>query len=71
MKNPRVPSLEDLTTPDEKGKTYLHENSDATDPWGNSYIIRETERNRFEVISFGPDGAENTEDDISSSRKDK
>ena len=64
LNNNRLPSIEELTTPDEKGKTMLEILS--KDPWDNDYVIREGERGSFEVISWGPDKAEGTEDDISS-----
>ena len=68
-RNARVPTMEDLTTPDEKGFAYLEDV--GQDPWDNDYIIREIEGRNFEVISMGPDGSEGTEDDISSKRKAK
>jgi general secretion pathway protein G len=35
------------------------------DPWGRDYRIREMDApQRFEVFSLGPDGVENTEDDV-------
>jgi hypothetical protein len=34
-------------------------------------MIRETDRNQFEVLSMGPDGSEGTEDDISSKLEKK
>jgi len=62
--NNKLPTIEDLTTPDAKGKAFI-ENM-TKDPWDHDYVIRELERGNFEVISFGPDGNEGTEDDISS-----
>ena len=64
LNNNRLPTIEELVTPDEKGKTMI-ENL-TKDPWDNDYVIRELERGQFEVISWGPDKAEGTEDDISS-----
>lgn len=69
VKNSKVPTMEDLTTPDDKGQAYI--DNIGTDPWDHEYIIRETERGKFEVISMGPDGSEGTEDDISSSSEKK
>ncbi|MGE3171290.1 MAG: type II secretion system protein GspG [Planctomycetota bacterium] len=66
-KNGRNPSMEDLTTPDDKGHAFIE--SDITDPWDNEYIIRDIENGKFEVISWGPDGTEGTEDDITSQSK--
>ncbi|MHC4342044.1 MAG: hypothetical protein ACYSX0_17735, partial [Planctomycetota bacterium] len=33
------------------------------DPWGNAYLI-DVEGSRVTVVSFGPDGVEDTPDDI-------
>ena len=61
-------SLEVLATKDEKGVSYINEL--PRDPWDHDYILREGDTPRdFEVISVGPDGNENTEDDISSKQK--
>lgn len=38
-----------------------------TDPWGNDYVYRKNGRD-FEILSPGPDGAEGTQDDISSKK---
>jgi general secretion pathway protein G len=67
-------SFEVLTTPDEKGKVWLE--GDLRDPWGNDYVLRPGDRRGdFEILSWGPDGQEGTEDDISSKnlsgRKDR
>ena len=66
VKNGKLPdSLDELAKKDERGRSFLEEL--AADPYGNPYILREGDRpNEFEVISAGPDGAENTEDDVSS-----
>ena len=64
LTNSRTPTLEELTTPDDKGKTYI-ENL-TQDPWDHDYVIRDTEAGKFEVFSMGPDGSEGTEDDITS-----
>ncbi|HEX6811434.1 MAG TPA: type II secretion system major pseudopilin GspG [Planctomycetota bacterium] len=67
-KNGKLPSLEELATKDEKGRSMLEEL--PKDPWNNDYILREGDRpTEFEVISMGPDGSENTDDDISSKGK--
>ena len=61
-------SLEDLVTPDEKGRTELTELPD--DPWGTEYELVEGDRPQdFEVVSCGPDKSLDTEDDISSKSK--
>lgn len=67
LTNNKSPTMEDLTTPDQKGKTYIENNT--KDPWDHDYVIRERERGKFEVISWGPDGNEGSEDDISSTPK--
>ena len=61
-------SFEDLITPNEKGQAYIEGYSEAPkDPWGNPYQIVVGENgNSFEVISWGPNGLEGDEDDISS-----
>lgn len=69
VKNGKVPTMEDLTTPDDKGQAYVE--NIGSDPWDHEYVIRETERGKFEVISMGPDGSEGTEDDISSNSEKK
>lgn len=71
-KNGKLPdTLEALATKDERGRSELEEL--PKDPWGNDYILREGDRPAdWEVISWGPDGSEGTEDDISSkSKKDE
>lgn len=70
-KKGRLPdSLDDLVNKDEKGRSELEEL--PNDPWDNPYQLVEGDTPRqFEVISWGPDGSEGTEDDISSrSKKD-
>ena len=62
MSKRRIPTIEDLTTPDSKGRAYLESLSD--DPWGQPYVIEELEGGRFRVLSYGEDLAEGTEDDI-------
>lgn len=62
QKADKLPSMETLTTPDEKGKTWL---DIKNDPWGNKYLLCDGERlGKFEVICSGPDGLQGTEDDI-------
>lgn len=47
-------------------RPYLRKKAVPKDPWNNEYIYkREGERGvNFEVFSMGPDGQENTDDDI-------
>ncbi len=41
--------------------------SETYDPWGNEYELRRGTRD-YEVRSWGPDGLQDTEDDLSSKR---
>lgn len=62
-----IPTMETLTTRDEKGNIPL--DSVSKDPWGNDYEIRPGDHpGEFEVISAGKDGQLGTEDDISSKK---
>lgn len=62
--------LELMLLPPEEGGgpsgPYLNKAEDLIDPWDNSYVIRiPGEVNYdFDIISFGPDREEGTEDDI-------
>ncbi len=59
----QIPTVQELSERDSTDKIWLK--GDAVDPWGNDYEIREGEyRNEFEVISWGPDGEADTEDDL-------
>jgi general secretion pathway protein G len=61
-------SLDVLVEKDDKGRNFLDEL--PKDPWDNDYRILAGDRaNEFEIVSIGPDGTENTEDDISSKAK--
>ena len=41
------------------------------DPWGNEYYVAKLEgTGKFAVFSMGPDGIDDTEDDLRSDRKD-
>jgi len=61
-------SLSALTEKNEKGRSYIEEI--AKDPWGKEYELLPGDRpNEWEVVSWGPDGSEHTEDDISSRKK--
>lgn len=65
----RLPTLEILTTPDERGRTWLE--SITRDPWDKDYEIREGDSRSgisFEVVSAGPNGLMGDEDDISSNK---
>jgi hypothetical protein len=39
------------------------------DPWGGDYVLRGTDKKDFFILSAGPDGKLDTEDDISSAKK--
>jgi general secretion pathway protein G len=61
-------SLEALTEKNDKGFSYLEEL--PKDPWGNDYTLMEGNGPQdWEVLSAGPDGSMNTEDDVSSKAK--
>ena len=64
-----VPTWVVLITPDERGNAWLEGYKEPPkDPWGNEYELRPGDRGRgnYEVISWGPDGNSDTDDDISS-----
>jgi len=70
-KNKVPDSLERLTEEDGNRPPVL-EDGVPDDAWGNPLVIREHvsgRRNRFAIVSFGPDGEEGTEDDIRSDAK--
>jgi general secretion pathway protein G len=65
VKRSKIPEWEDLTSPGENGQAPLLEGGIPKDAWSNELIIRQLEgRNRYELISKGPDGIEDTDDDI-------
>lgn len=70
LKNSRAP--EDwniLIEKDSTGYKYMEATEPPSDPWGNEYRLqpdRDGRRNRIMVMSFGPDGQEGTDDDITS-----
>lgn len=60
-----LPSLEDLVSADDGGEAYLEAEEVPIDPWGREFDIREGEgRNKFVIVSAGPDGEFDTEDDL-------
>ncbi len=66
--NQRYPeTLDELVTPEEEGKQSVLKQSGLLDPWKHliTYEVTEGMEPPFELISFGPDGREGTEDDIS------
>lgn len=60
-------NLELLVSSEVKGGPYLDELN--KDPWEHDFILRGETKNDYEVICLGPDGTENTEDDITSRKK--
>jgi hypothetical protein len=59
----RLPSMQDLTTPDEDDVTYFDD--PTCDPWEQEYVLRDGDSKRsFFVVSSGPDKTLDTEDDI-------
>ena len=64
MKHGKYPdSLEVLTQEQADGEDPLLE-GDPVDPWGNDLVYQKSGKKRPKIISFGPDGEEGTEDDI-------
>jgi general secretion pathway protein G len=62
-------SLDVLTSDEERSKPWYLDNL-TQDPWDHDYEIRDGDApNEWEVVSLGPDGLANTEDDISSKLK--
>jgi len=58
-----LPSMADLTTPDEDDVTYFDD--PTSDPWEQDYVVRAGDSKRsFFVVSSGPDKALDTDDDI-------
>ncbi len=59
-----VPTVGDLTTPDETGHVYI--DASLIDPWGEEYDLVPAGRSRSqaEAVSAGPDGEFGTEDDL-------
>ena len=64
----RIPTWEDLITPDNRGHRYLETEDPLQDPWGNEYDITTDPEYQHKplIVSYGPDGIEGTEDDITS-----
>ncbi len=60
-------TLDILITPEDETEKGVLKRSSLYDPWKNEmqYIITEGDDPPFDLISFGPDGQEGTDDDIS------
>ena len=57
---------------DKRWSKYLDQ-PNFTDPWGNELVYREegeVNEDGFDILSIGPDGEEDTEDDIGNFRKE-
>lgn len=69
IKNGKIPTeLAELVSKD-NGGPYVDGEEVPKDAWGNDFIMRGENKNDYEIISKGPDGNENTEDDLSSRKK--
>ena len=69
----QVPTMEDLLTEDEHGEPWINggdfnEDGEMVDPWNNPYQLEQLAARKFDVYSLGPDGEEDSEDDIHSAR---
>lgn len=62
----RIPTWEDLLERDERGHRYYEAEDIPLDPWSNEYVITSDPDypNLPEIRCYGPDGQEDTEDDI-------
>ena len=70
VNNGKLPDSLEVLTQSDRGRPLLEEL--PKDPWDHDYMLRDGDRGEWEVISMGPDGSDNTEDDISSrTKKDK
>lgn len=67
LKNGKLPKLTDLTDPAVPGGAVLEVL--PKDPWGHDFVLRGTDKKNIAIISAGPDGKLDTEDDISSKKK--
>ncbi|MFT4514178.1 MAG: general secretion pathway protein G [Planctomycetota bacterium] len=69
-KSGRLPDTLDELLMDERGRGELTEL--PADPWDTPYELLKGDIARsFEIVSYGPDGSEGTEDDISSKPKER
>lgn len=66
--NGKLPErLADLLDPKAPGGPFLEEL--PKDPWGHDFVLRGADRKTFVILSAGPDGTLDTEDDITSAKK--
>ncbi len=69
-RNGKLPErLADLVDPKAPGGPFLEDL--PKDPWGRDFVLRGTDRKSLAVLSAGPDGTLDTEDDISSAKKSR
>lgn len=64
---------DDIDEDDDRWYKFL-ERSDFLDPWGNELIYRpegEVNEDGYDLLSKGPDGKEDTEDDVGNFRKER
>lgn len=68
VKNARMPEdWQQLIEKDSTGNSYLKAEDPPVDPWGNEFVLQRGDRaNQCLIVSFGPDGVQGTEDDITS-----
>ena len=67
--NGKIPSeLAELVSKD-NGGPYVDGEEIPKDAWGHDFILRGENKNDYEILSMGPDGNENTDDDLSSRKK--
>ena len=55
----------DLPNPERWEGPYLDDDTIPLDPWDSEYRYEDVDADNFRIWSVGPDGANNTEDDIS------
>lgn len=66
-----ITDLKDLVKEDSEGESILSGGEDAlVDPWGTDCRLEKKGRN-YVIVSAGPDGQFNTEDDVRSDKKPK
>jgi general secretion pathway protein G len=67
--NGKIPTeLAELVSKD-NGGPYVDGEEIPKDAWGHDFVLRGENKNDYEIISWGPDGNEGTEDDLSSRKK--
>lgn len=65
MKKGRVPdSIDALCGPEDDESRYINWTEPQKDPWGNDYVYEKKSNTQYDIMSWGPDGQEGTDDDI-------